>query len=277
MFTFGPSNPQTNPHKPEKSEAEKKLILALGNSYDKFLQSNTQIKKATEDHSEKIILADLEFKQNTLPLFSQRSHYIRQIPQFWTECLLKHSDTKIYFLEDNIKEFMRKHLIDFEIIYANNPEFPADRKLYGREGLIFRFEFSKNEYFTDVNLGKACGKKKDENGQTIAHCKGMTINWVSKEKKMELMGAGLENTPSLNGESIDVECSLNFFSWLTLDVQEDDGQEVEMNDDGLDKFSQALTEDLWAEPMVWYTCEADSDSSSDDDEDIVTSSDEEDM
>merc|ERR1712183_1138082 len=158
---------------------------------------------------------------------------------------------------------MRNHLIDFEVIYANNPKFPADPKLYGREGVVFRFEFSKNEYFTNSNLGKACGKKKDENNESITHANGMPIDWVSNEKKLELMGAGLDETESLGGES--------------LDVKEDDDSGVEMNDEGLDKFSQALTDDLWADPMVWYTCENDSDDSDSSDEDFEINSEDEDM
>ena len=164
-----------------------------------------------------------------------------------------------------------------EIIFTTDDRFsPENRQKYGQEGVCLVFEFSENDYFENKYISKALGKShtvtnqgNNPESEEIGFCELTTpINWRSKIKKMELMGDSCSESPesSHNGEDVDEESGLSFFSWLCLNAKEDDIA-YSIDDDGYDKVSRALVEDLWNKPLDWFHfSEDDSDESDSDDE-----------
>jgi len=142
---------------------------------------------------------------------------------------------------------------------------------YGREGMCIKFEFAKNEYFENDFLVKALGKKRDSpagpggdgSEDWIGFCEFVTpIKWKDEKLAKELINN--EESESLNGE--DLCDNMSFFNWLTMNASE---KETDLDDEGCDKFSKAIVEDLWNDPMVWYVADDDDSDDSDDDEEFV--------
>lgn len=292
MFTFG----QLTPSDPDKIIRE-----SLTQDYDRFKRLNENYKKMQKEHSDRMIDLDLKFKKESVSLTRDRSAYLKRIPKFWATCLQKHEDTKLYLIDEQVTEFLEKHLVDIEVIFTTDERFGLENKIkYGKEGICLKFEFSPNEYFENNYLVKALGKKREfdvppprtgtapsSDGDAnpinaniqaaapdtidyIGFCESVTpIKWKDDSKKKILLESpSLSDSESLNGEEVDKEFSLSFFSWILLNTHEKDS-DYDIDEEGCDKFSKAIVDDLWNDPMEWFTNEDeddDSDSSSEDDE-----------
>ena len=68
---------------------------------------------------------------------------------------------------------------------------------------------------------------------------------------------------SAGGENDSTENWFSFFKWWEQSADELD-KKFNLDDNGTDKFSRAIVDDLWNVPAEWYDYEDDADSDSDD-------------
>lgn len=287
MFSFQNSN--------QIADEDKDAIIkkALGSDdFDTFNRTNEQYKKSSEQHAESMIQAVLNFHNSTQSITDYRAQFTQRIPKFWSSCLKKHDDIKFLFVEEEILEFFDQYLINLSVMYSTHEKFKTQISKYGKEGVCFLFHFKKNPYFRNEFLWKACGKKKNESGEEIGFCEGERIEWVDKEKMASLMGDeywgwGLDfiawrraqkskptsktnpfyvtsklspNAPGPNGETIDVENSLNILSWIEHKATSED-EDYTIDDDGMDKVARAISDEIWSEPVAWFKMDSDDESS----------------
>merc|ERR1712048_318577 len=261
------------------------------NEYDTFKQVETEYKTASDTYAEEVLALERKFRQSTQNMTKIRGEYLKKIPHFWATAMTKHSDLKPYLDDDQVQQFLKDHLVDLQVIFAMDNRFGEQNvKKYGKDGLVLMIEFKKNDVFNNQYITKAIGKRIEE-GTEIAFCEGSKIEWKNDTVKNNFTGPIDDDECSddsdddiqdeevkafekacgigAGGENDDVENFFSFFKWW--ETSSDELQCKGLDENGCDKFSRAILDDLWSNPVEWYEYEAaddsDEDSSDDDDDD----------
>jgi len=286
------------PAETKQSEIDTMMLKNLPkNEYDVFKQTITNFKTASNEYAEQVLALERQFRQNTQPLTQMRSEFLKKIPDFWITAMANHQDLKSYLDDDDVMEFLKKYLIDFQIVYAvDGAKFGAENVAkYGKDGMVLMIAFKQNPAFSNQYITKAIGKR-TQDGTDIAFCEGTKIEWTCEKLKTKLLGPVDDAECSDESDDCDINdaeieafsksCGVNaggenenldnhfsFFGWWQMSCDELDGVNG-FDENGTDKLSRAFVDDLWSMPIEWYEHD-DEEASDSDDSDSDDSSDEE--
>jgi len=259
------------------------------NEFDVYKQTLNQYKTASDTYAEEVLALERKFRQNTQSLTTKRSDFLKEIPSFWAIAMSKHSDLKPFLDDDDLMDFLRNYLVDLQIVFAvDEGRFGADNvKKYGKDGMVIMVEFKQNPAFSNQYITKAIGKR-NINGTDVAFCEGTKIQWISEKLKTKFMGPVSDDQCSEDSDDCDIDdaeveafskaCGVNaggeedadnffsFFSWWENGSDELD-KRAGLDENGTDKFSRAIIDDLWSMPVEWYDHDDEEDSDSDDSSD----------
>lgn len=210
------------------------LVLSI----EKLQEIQDELEKINEEASDKVLEVEQQYNEKRKPVYDKRNDIIKSIPEFWLTAFLSHPALGDLANEEDKKIF--KYLSSLEV------EDFKDVK----SGYSITFNFKSNPYFEDTKLTKTFtfldeGTTK-VTATSIKWKEGMGIlNGVANEKKGNKRPHGDES----------------FFTWFSEPQQKDD------LDDFQDEIAEIIKEDLWPNPLTFFSNEADEDDS-DGEEDI---------
>nr|URM60697.1 GRF family protein [Gymnema sylvestre] len=201
------------------------LVLSI----EKLQEIQDELEKINEEASDKVLEVEQKYNEIRKPIYDKRNEIVKSIPHFWLTAFISHPALGELLTEEDQKVF--KYLSSIEV------EDSKDVK----SGYSISFNFKPNPYFEDTKLTKTFtfldeGTTK-VTSTAIKWKEGMGIpNGVANEKK--------GNKRAHSEES--------FFSWFT---------ECQQKDDDLDEFQDEVAEiikdDLWPNPLTYFSAEAD--------------------
>lgn len=256
------------------------------NEYEIFKQTLSQYKTASDNFAEEVLILERSFRRKTQQLTTKRSEFLKKIPSFWAIAMSKHCDLKPFLDDDDVMKFLKDYLVDLQIIYAvDEGRFGAENvKKYGKDGMVIVIEFKQNPAFSNQYITKAIGKR-NVDGTDVAFCEGTKIQWTCEKLKAKFMGPVSDDQCSEASDDCDIDdaeveafskaCGVNpggeredvdnwfsFFAWWEIESDELD-KRGGLDENGTDKFSRAIVDDLWSTPVEWYDHEDEDDSDSD--------------
>ena len=140
------------PVEAKQSEIDTMMLKNLPkNEYDMFKQTITNYKTASDEYAEQVLALERQFRRNTQSLTQMRSEFLKKIPNFWITAMAKHSDLKPYLDDDDVMEFLKKYLLDLQIVFAvDEANFGAENVAkYGKDGMVVMIAFKQNPAFSN--------------------------------------------------------------------------------------------------------------------------------
>ncbi|KAI7746831.1 hypothetical protein M8C21_019239 [Ambrosia artemisiifolia] len=230
--------------KPKTDEPTDGIDAKLVQSIEKLQEVQDELEKINEEASDKVLEIEQKYNEVRKPVYDKRNDIIKSIPDFWLTAFMSHPALSDLLNDEDQKIF--KHLTSLEV------EDMKDVK----SGYSITFNFSPNPYFEDTKLTKTITFL-DEGTTKIT---ATPIKW--KE------GMGLSNvvTHEKNGKKRAHEDD-SFFRWFGGTQRKEDLEEMH---DGL---AEMIKEDLWVNPLNYFSNDADEEEEfgdEDDEEDIGT-------
>ncbi|KAE9453814.1 hypothetical protein C3L33_14277, partial [Rhododendron williamsianum] len=210
-----------------------------------------------EEASDKVLEVEQQYNEKRKPVYEKRNDIIKSIPDFWLTAFLSHpalgdlaneEDKKIFkYLSSLEVEDFKDVKSGYSITFVSLFLLPY----FGLEKTIFEVQFISNPYFEDTKLTKTFtfldeGTTK-VTATSIKWKEGMgNLNGVANEKKGNKRPHGDES----------------FFTWFTETQPKDDV------DDFQDEIAEIIKEDLWPNPLTFFSNEADEDDSDGEEDEI---------
>ncbi|XP_071693190.1 NAP1-related protein 2-like [Rutidosis leptorrhynchoides] len=241
MVTDKGKKPKTG----EKTEVDEQIDAEVVQSVEKLQEIQDELEKINEEVSDKILEIEQKYYNIRKPVYDKRNEIIKSIPDFWLTAFLAHPALSDLLNEEDQKIF--KHLTSLEV------EDSKDMK----SGYTITFMFSPNPYFENEKLTKSITFL-DEGTTKVS---ATPIMW--KE------GMGLSNgvEPEKNGNKRPHEDD-SFFSWFSGTQRKEDVDEIQ------DGVAEMIREDLWVNPLAYFSNDADEEDfdeeDTEDEEDIGT-------
>ncbi|XP_057465553.1 NAP1-related protein 2-like isoform X2 [Actinidia eriantha] len=202
-------------------------------SIEKLQEIQEELEKINEEASDKVLEVEQKYNEIRKPIYDKRNDIIKFIPDFWLTAFVSHP--AFLLTEEDQKIF--KYLSSLEV------EDFKDVK----SGYSITFNFKPNPYFEDTKLTKSFTFL-DEGTTTIS---ATPIKW--KDGNGILDGVAHEKNRSKRSHAEE-----SFFSWFS-DI-----------DDIQDEVAELIKEDLWTNPLNFFSNDADEeafDEEEDDEED----------
>jgi len=192
-----------------------------------------QIDSINEKASEEILKIEQKFNQMRKPHFEKRNTLFKKIPNFWVTAFGNHPQIgKALGGEDEIA--CLHHLTQIEV-----EEFEDIKS-----GYRLKFSFNPNPYFQNAIVVKEFNWSPDSEPKI----KTTEVTWKKGVKKLGRRA----------NSNCEVECS--FFDWLCYD-----------SEPATDEFAEVIKDDIWPNPMNYFSTSdmEDDDSDDPDDDDLA--------
>ncbi|XP_012083083.1 NAP1-related protein 2 isoform X2 [Jatropha curcas] len=216
----------------DSDQTDGDLILSV----EKLQETQEELEKINEEACDKVLEVEQKYNEIRRPVYLKRNEIIKEIPDFWLTAFLSHPALCDLLTEEDQKIFKYLDSLDVE-------DFKDVKS-----GFCITFNFKENPHFEDTKLTKTFAFSDEGTnkitGTNIKWKEGMgTANGVNHEKK--------GNKRPLAQRS--------FFSWF---------DETEWNaSEPQDDVADIIKEDLWPNPLKYFSNEADEeDSDQDEDE-----------
>ncbi|KAM5570734.1 NAP1-related protein 2 [Rosa sericea] len=211
------------PEDENPDQIDEKLVLSI----EKLQEVQDELEKINEEASDKVLEVEQKYNEIRKPVYDKRNDIIKAIPDFWLTAFMSHPALGELLTDEDQKIF--KHLTSLEV------EDCKDVK----SGYTISLFFSPNPYFEDTKLSKTFTFLDEGTKVTATSIKwkeGMGIpNGTNHEKK------GNKRPPSEE----------SFFSWFG------DSQEKDIMDEIHDEIAEVIKEDLWPNPLTYFSHDAD--------------------
>ncbi|KAL8123544.1 NAP1-related protein 2-like isoform X2 [Apium graveolens] len=209
--------------------AEEQIDAQLLQNVEKLHDIQEEIDKINEEVVEKILEINQKYSEVRKPIYDKREDIINSIPDFWLTAFMSHPHLCELLNEEDQKIF--KYLSSLEV-----EEFKDVQS-----GYSISFNFNSNPFFEDSKLTKSFTFLDEGVTKVIA----TNIKWKD--------GKGLPNgvANDKKGNKRPHEENESFFSWFSETHQEDDIDEVD------DEIADAIKDDLWPNPLIYFNNETD--------------------
>ncbi|KAK9073180.1 hypothetical protein SSX86_007504 [Deinandra increscens subsp. villosa] len=223
-------------------------------SIEKIQEVQDELEKINEEASDKVLEVEQKYNEIRKPVYDKRKEIIKSIPDFWLTAFLSHPVFSDLLSEEDQQIF--KHLTSLEV------EDFQDVKL----GYSISLSFSPNPYFEDTKLTKTFTFL-DEGATKVT---ATSIKW--KEGKGASNGICCEKKGKKRcNDSCENPCDdESFFSWFSGNQQKDDVEELH------DEVAEIIREDLWVNPLTYFSNDADEEIDGDEEENDTEGSEEDD-
>ncbi|CAH0385132.1 unnamed protein product [Bemisia tabaci] len=173
------------------------------------------LEELNKEAAEEMIKIEQIYSKKRQPVFNQRSECIAKVPKFWLKVFNNHHIMRRLMPPDE-KECLS---------YLTNVDVEEFEDI--RTGYRFKFTFDENPYFTNRVLIKGFYNDKTRGPTSTA----THINWLD--------GKSLLNNFSNNRKQ---NYKMTFFKWFS-----------DESNTSANHISEALKEDIWPNPILYYT------------------------
>ncbi|KAH9606062.1 hypothetical protein KSS87_017939 [Heliosperma pusillum] len=226
----------------QSPEIDAELVLSI----EKLQEIQDDLEKINEKASDEVLEVEKKYNEIRQPVYDKRNEIIQAIPHFWVTAFLSHPALSVLVTDEDNQIF--KYLTSIEVEDAKDV----------KSGYSISFHFSPNPYFEDRKLIKTFTFLEEGTTKVTA----TAIKW---KEGMGILN-GNDNDKKGNKRPHSEE---SFFTWFTETHQ--------IDDDINDEVAEIIKEDLWPNPLTYFSNDADEvDFDGDDDEDKDEGSDEDD-
>ncbi|KDP45494.1 hypothetical protein JCGZ_09743 [Jatropha curcas] len=217
----------------DSDQTDGDLILSV----EKLQETQEELEKINEEACDKVLEVEQKYNEIRRPVYLKRNEIIKEIPDFWLTAFLSHPALCDLLTEEDQKIFKYLDSLDVE-------DFKDVKS-----GFCITFNFKENPHFEDTKLTKTFAFS-DEGTNKIT---GTNIKWK------EGMGTANGVNHEKKGNKRPLAQRSSFFSWF---------DETEWNaSEPQDDVADIIKEDLWPNPLKYFSNEADEeDSDQDEDE-----------
>lgn len=220
------------------ADKDKKVKVSEGNqlqidgdlvlSIEKVQEIQDELEKINDEQTDKVLELEQQYNKVRKPIYDKRNEVLKGIPDFWLTVLVSHPGLGDYITEEDQKIF--KYLSSIEV------EDSKDVK----SGYSISFIFNPNPFFENSKLTKTYTFL--DEGSTKA-----TATAIKWKEGMDLPnGVSHENNGNKRPHP-----DQSFFNWFTEVQQKDDITEFH------DEVAEAIREDLWLNPLTYFSNEVD--------------------
>ncbi|XP_027330339.1 NAP1-related protein 2-like isoform X1 [Abrus precatorius] len=200
------------------------LVLSI----EKLQETQDELEKINEEASDKVLEIEQKYNEIRKPVYDKRNEIIKSIPDFWLTAFLSHPALSELLNEEDQKIF--KYLGSLEV--EDNKDV--------KSGYAITFNFSPNPYFEDTKLTKTFTFLEEGTTKITA----TPIKW--KE------GKGIPNGVNHDKKGNKrVPFDVSFFTWFSDCEQKDDMDDIH------DEVAELIKDDLWPNPLTYFSNEPD--------------------
>ncbi|KAK1373388.1 putative nucleosome assembly protein (NAP) [Heracleum sosnowskyi] len=197
-------------------------------SIEKLQQIQDELEKINDEQTDKVLELEQQYNKVRKPIYEKRNEVLKGIPDFWLTALVSHPGLGDYITEEDQKIF--KYLSSIEV------EDSKDVK----SGYSISFIFNPNPFFENSKLTKTLTFL-DEGSMKVT---ATEIEW---KEGMDLPN-GVSHEKNGNKRP---HPDQSFFNWFAEVQQKDDISEFR------DEVAEAIREDLWPNPLTYFSNEFD--------------------
>ncbi|KAL5582317.1 hypothetical protein UlMin_014759 [Ulmus minor] len=224
MVADKPKKSKVAPEEEEENDhVDASLVLAI----EKLQEVQDDLEKVNEEASDEVLEIEQKYNEIRRPVYLRRNEVVKTIPDFWLTAFLSHPSL-VDILSDEDQKILK---------YLDSLDVEESKDV--KSGYSITFNFNENPYFEDRKLTKTFTFF-DEGTTKIT---GTTIKW--KEGKAAVNGV----THDKQGNKRPLE-EQSFFTWFS-ETEQKDGEDFQ------DEVAELIKEDLWPNPLKYFSNEGD--------------------